>query len=270
MKFNFLLVSLLSFGLVGCSLIPKKVEYFQDKVQKYPTRSEYHEEKLRQIVALANEESMKTVMAAREAEVPVSVQQPAENTHNLVSIASSDLGPPEKPIHLNDISKIDTNDVKALHKEVVKQSQIINKLSDSLSAQNAKFESKLKAFAEKNDENAGKKIEDTGLIKVGYFTQIAIIAMLLFVGSIVIKVIGVLNPSIGVGTKVVSGGIAGVFGIAKKGFSELIEAGESFKKKIDEEIEDPETAEKIKKLFKQAHMEKQSRDTQDVVKKLTN
>ena len=267
---KFIALALMSLFLAGCSLIPKKVEYFQDKVQKYPTRTEYHEEKLKQVVALANEESLKTVEAAREANSPISVQQPAENTHNLVSIASSDLGPPEDPVHLKDISKISTNDTSAIWSEAKAQTKAINKLADALSAQNARFESRLKEFAEDNDKNAGKKIEDTGLIKIGYFTQIALIVGLLFVGSIVIKVIGVLNPSVGVGTKVLSGGIAGVFGIAKKGFSELIEAGENFKKKVDEEIEDPELADKIKKLFKQAHLEKQSRDTQDAVKQLTN
>lgn len=107
---------------------------------------------------------------------------------------------------------------------------------------------------------------------MGYFTNLLMLGSLVIVGWIAIKVAGVAtgNPAVTVGTKIVEGAGKGVVNLVSKGFSEVIEAGEHFKKKIDEKIEDPQVREQVKELFAQAHMEKQSRDVQEVVKKLTS
>ena len=59
-------------------------------------------------------------------------------------------------------------------------------------------------------------------------------------------------------------------GLLRRGFSEVVEAGEKFKDLVSKKVEDPAMQQHILDLFRRAHLETQSRDVQTVIKQLTN
>lgn len=231
--------------LCGCSLFPKKVEYFQDKVEKAPVKNETHQEVQKEAALYVAEKTQETYEVAIKENASTNLLKPALESKIVANSLSDSLGKPKEEF-----------------------SGPAKELSRKLDSLEAKFDSKLNSFIKDNDENAGKKIEGTGLIQMGYFTQFIILAVILSIVWVAVKIIGVLNPAVGVGTKVISGGFLGVSKLLGKGFREIVEGGQKFKQRIEEEIEDPEMKEKILELFKQSHKEKQSRDVQDTIDKL--
>jgi hypothetical protein len=237
----------LLFLLAGCSLFPKKVEYFQDKVHSMPAPSESHKEVQKEAADFVARKTKQTVLAAVGENSSTNVLKPAIEAEVVADSLSGSVGKPVEPWQKS-----------------------ANELAAKLDKLDAKLDQKLEDFRKDNDENAGKKIEGTGLIQMGYFTHLLVLGVIVVGGWIIIKVLGVLNPSVGIGTKVISGGVTGVTKLVSRGFSEVVQAGESFKKRVDEEFEDAETKEKIKALFTQAHKEHQSADVQKAIKELTN
>jgi len=228
----------------GCSsLIPKQVEFFQDKVEQYPTAKRAEREIQRQAAQRAAEKADETMVAAIKEGSSPTVVEPAKETTKLTDAVSRSLGPPAYP-------SSDPSDV----------------LSRKLDHAIAKLNQRLDEFKADNDKNVGHKIEDTGLFKVPYFAWLALVGAGLFVVYFVLKtlvhVAAAGNPAVGLGLHAVQLGGRGVAALAK----EVIHGGEIFKEKIAAEM--PEVAERIEKIFQSAHREAQSPATQEAVKKL--
>jgi hypothetical protein len=230
--------------LTGCSsLIPKPVEFFQDKVHKMPTQKASEKETQRQAAQRAAEKARQVLDAALIEDASTAVVNPAKEVTQLTDSVSRSLGPPVSP------SSLTSED-----------------LSRKLDKAIAKLNQRLDEFKADNDENAGKKIEGSGAFSVPYFFYIAIIGFVVFVIFLVLKtfvhVAAAGNPAVGMGLQAVQLGGRGVAALAK----EVIHGGEIFKEKIAAEM--PEFREKIEALFSSAHKEAQSPDTQAAVKKL--
>lgn len=229
--------------LSGCSLIPKSVEFGQDKVKKFPAHSSAQFESERQAVKLAGEK-------ARQAELEATLDgsaaaQPAGESAQLSEAVGRSIGPPASPWKAE-----------------------ISALSQKLDTQTAKYNAALAKFKTGNDENAGKKIEGTGFLQIPYFLYIGIILLVAYIAWMLLKtfanVAGAANPGVAVGLKVAQVGGK----VLSRGFSQLIKGGQDFKDKIEEEIEDPALKEKILEHFRAAHQTNQDSDVQNLIQKL--
>lgn len=227
----------------GCSLIPKSVEFGQDKVKKFPAHPAAQLEAERQAVKLAAEK-------ARQAELEATLDgsaaaEPAGDAAELSEAVGRSLGPPASPW---------TAEISALTRK--------------LDAQTAKYNALLAKFKSGNDENAGKKIEGTGFLQIPYFLYVGVIGLIGYIVWMVLKTVSnaaaSANPGVAVGLKVAQVGGK----VLSRGFSQLIKGGQTFKQKIEEEIEDPETREKILETFRASHQVNQDSDVQNLIQKL--
>lgn len=229
--------------LSGCSLLsPGNKEFFQKKVPSFPDKPQL-EEKQKQAADFVAKKVEKAYDEGLKANVTNSVMEPLGEANVVVRPLADSIGHPSTPYEGNS-----TNLVLAL-----------NKLS-------AKYEASLRRLEQKLDDLEGKKIEGTGLIQVGYFTWLAIVFGIIALLWFVLKIVAIFNPPVALGMSAVSAGT----GLLRKGFGEVVEAGETFKDMVKQKIDDPATQAKILELFKQAHMQSQSRDVQLVVQNLTN
>ncbi len=202
---------------VGCStLVPKQVEFFQDKVQEFP-RPEYRfQETRRQAARMLNQ--------------------------HLAGIENKFLAEGRSP-----------DDVRPV--------------SGQLDYETARYVDDVRTFADSNDKNAGKKIEGTGLVQIGYFSFLAVILFLGLAGYVVLKVVGTLgaaaNPAVGLGLSVaqIPARLAG------KALGQVLRGGEKFKDEIVKKAN--WTADEITRLFREQHERAQDGDAQDLVKHLT-
>jgi len=229
--------------LSGCSLIPKKVEFGQDKVKKFPAHPSAQLEAERQAVKLAAEK-------ARQAELEATLDgsaaaEPAGDAAELSEAVGRSIGPPSAPW---------TADVSAL--------------SRKLDTQTAKFNAALAKFKDGNDENAGKKIEGTGFLQIPYFVYLGVVFAIGWVIWIVLKTVSnaaaAANPGVAVGLKVAQVGGK----VLSRGFSQLVKGGQTFKDKIGKEIEDPALRERILEVFRASHQTNQDSDVQTLIQKL--
>lgn len=228
----------------GCSvLLPKKVEFFQDKVATFPEAKLSEKETQRQAAAMAAVKAEQVLLAAVSNHVPESVVSPAKDVAVLTEAVALSVGPPAKPW-----GGTATN--------------LAAKLDSSVASLNRRVDS----FKADNNSNAGKKIEGTGVFQVGYFSMLAVLLgglALLWVG---LKLYGLVNPVVGLGTNVV-GRVAST--ALNKAVAEVTEGGEWFKEYLAESDLDDQIKSKVKELFSRAHVEAQSRDTQALVERLT-
>lgn len=234
----------LAFMLSGCGvLLPKRVEFFQDKVQTFPEARESEKETQRQAARLAEVKATETLTAALTTAADPTVIAPATDTALLTGAVSDSLGPPATPA---------TKPAK----------QVALDLNKATAKQNSRVED----FKKDNNENAGKKIEGTGLFSIGYFTMWGGI---LAAGAIIwfgLKIYGTVNPIVGIGTNVV-GRVSSA--MLKKGLTEITEGGEWFKEAISEAKQETFSKDEVKALFQRWHAEAQSRDTQKLIEQLT-
>ena len=229
----------------GCSLLlPKKVELFQDKVKAVPEQKASEKETLRQAAKMASERAKQTQAAALSEGASTNVISPAGETVALTESVSVAVGPPAHPSQLT-------------------AEQLAVKLDSAVAA----LSKRLDSFKASNNENAGKKIEGTGFFQIGYFSMWAIILGFLALIAVGLKIYGMVNPVVGVGTNIF-GRVSST--LLKKGVSELTEGGEWFKEYIHEAKDGVLSKEHILDLFNRAHVEAQSRDTQAIVEKLTS
>jgi len=242
-KFAPILLALL---LAGCgTLIPKPVELFQKKVKEFPEPKAKEVEVQRQAAALAADKAEETLYYAAKENASTNVVVPAKDTAELTRSVSTSLGPPAKPW---------TGDVNTL----------ASKVDSDVAALNHRIDS----FKNRNDELAGKKIEDTGLVKVPYIVWLGC-AVLLFIlllvgltiGWTALKVYGMSNPLVGLAT-------SGVESVASKGFRQVVAGAESFKEAVSQKY-GPEIAGEIKELFRSHQKQAQDRDVQNTVDSLT-
>jgi hypothetical protein len=226
-------------SLTGCNIIPKKVEYFQDRVQPVPERTQQSDESLRQAARLAADRAAATERAALSTDAAPEVIQPASDTTILTSAVSAQVGPP----------------AKAWQGEVPA-------LVARMDAQEANYRRELETYRAEVRELAGKKIEGTGAIQVGYFTHLLILAAIMAVAWLILKIVAITNAPVSVGLKTIEGGSK----FLGRAFSELVEAGQDFKTRLKQRLSDnPELLESILNDFKTAHQSGQSRDTQKAV-----
>lgn len=120
-------------------------------------------------------------------------------------------------------------------------------------------------------KNEGKKIEGSGWFSMNYFMYAGLVIGGLFTLFVIIRIAWSIfvnsYPGVGVGLNLLK--LPGK--AAAKGLSEVLEGGEYFKGLLKEEKElEEQVKEKILDMFKRAQVEKQSRDTQSVIKRITN
>lgn len=248
MKRFFLVLTLAaSLGLTGCGLIPKRVEFFQEKVRPVPALRDGDKEVQRQAAKQAAERADETLKAALHEGSGPAVVEPAKETAQLTDVVSESLGPP-------------------LHRSTETSEQLVLRLEKTI----AKLNQRIEDFKKDNDENAGKKIEGTGLISVPYFAWLGIVGAALFVIYFVLRTLVTVaaagSPPVALGLQAVQLGGRGVAALAK----EVIHGGEVFKEKLAESGLAEEVQEQVKKLFVSSHREAQSPSTQDAIKKLTS
>lgn len=254
MKKSFLPLILLVLAFSGCSLIPHKVEFFQDKVHKVPELTNSQREVEKQAALAAKFKASETLTAAIAENSSTNVVAPATETAKLTDVVSEMVGPPAKP------ATVDTD-------------RLVQEVRSALAKQDAKLES----FKRANDENAGKKIEGTGWLQIPYFVYVGLVALVILVAWHLLhtvltglQVAGVANPALGAAGGVGSalmGGIESGFG---KAFSQVVKGGEAFKDWMGKEVEDPALRQKILDGFKAAHQKAQDESVQTVVKAVTS
>jgi hypothetical protein len=242
-----LIAIFLAIGLLtGCgTLVPKKVELFQDKVQAFPDKKAKEREVQREAAQNAAREANALVKAVLTNAPATNVLKRAEATAELTDALSTSLGPPISP----STSKPQT-------------------LADKLNSVTGKFIERVYDFKGSNDENAGKKIEGTGLVRVSYFAWVGGILLVCFLGYIALKVVTTLgaaaNPAVGLGVNAVSMGAKGV----AKALSQVIKGGKNFKTLLDKRITDDATKQEVLALFKIAQDKAQDEEVQRAVKHL--
>lgn len=230
--------------ITGCgSLIPKRVEFFQAKVQKFPEHSDSFNETQRKAASLAAKKADETLVAAVKAQSPATVTAPATDTVALTHSLSVSLGPPSSSY-------------------VGPATNLVSDLDHSV----AKFNGKVQTFKERDDKYAGKKIEGTGLFSLGYFTYIGLILLVLVLAWTALKIYGVANPIVGAGTSLVGRVSSSVL---SRAVSEISAGGEAFKDYLTTSDLSKDVQSKVLDMFSRAHVEAQSVDVQNVVRTLT-
>lgn len=241
-----LLLGALLIAMCGCgTLIPKKVELFQDKIKSVPTLKSSEKELQRQSAFKARELSLKAAISAISENASPNVVSNTTGTALLNEAISESLGPPLRPSY----------DSAA-------------ELAADLRRAIAKLNARLDDFREGNDENVGKKIEGTGLIQVPYVLWAGGFVVVLFIGYVLLKIaVGVasaMNPGVALGVNAVQFGARGL----SKAFAQVVKGGQNFKKALDAKVEDPELRQKILDLFVSSQKEAQDEDAKKAIKHL--
>lgn len=236
----------------GCSaLMPKQVEFFQDKVQKFPRPDDDFKETQRQAAELLDrqlEAIEKNLLA--EGCSPDEVR-PVSEAASLADALSTSLGPPLKPF----------NELLSAKRWVGQRPLLV--LSDQLKRETARYVDDVRDFADDNDKNAGKKIEGTGLIQIGYFSFLAIFLIFGLFAWLAIKVLGALNPPVAIGTNVASLPIK----LASKALGQVLTGGEKFKNEIEKKVS--WTSQEVLSLFREKQERAQDEEAQSLIKNLT-
>ncbi len=245
-------LAFLALALSGC-VMPKPIEFGQDKVHRVPVAKPRETEVQRQAAQRASQKAQETLQAALEEDCSPTVVEPAKETATLSDSVSRSLGPPLKPA-----------------RPTVTSDELARQLDTAV----AKLDQRLEDFRKDNDENAGKKIEGTGVFSIGYISYL-IIMFLVLVGAVILfrvlkvvaNVAGAANPAVGVGLKAIQlGGAA-----ASKAVGQLIKGGETFKQRLSKDMPELDEALRVKveEIFRTSHMTAQDEDVQHVIKELT-
>ena len=240
--------ALLTPGCMG--LMPKKVELFQDKVVAVPEVSAREKETQRQAAARAALRARDTLVAAVAEESSTNVVVPATDTVILTESVAKSVGPPLKPSTLT-------------------AEQLATKLDSAVAALTARMDS----FKADNNENAGKKIEGTGLFQIPYFLWLGGFLVMAFVGFIILTVVwgalkafSLANPPLALGLNAASLGAKA----AGKGLTQLIKGGEEFKARVVREFgADNELTTQVVSMFTSEQKKAQDEDVKTVVSHLT-
>lgn len=244
---------MLALSLVGCSIIPKRVELGQDKVEKFPVAKAREVEVQRQAAQRAAAKADETLQAAIKTDSAPEVVSPAAETKVLTESVSRSLG---NPLSVAPIG--------------VKSDALAAKLDTA----GAKLNRRIDDFKDDNNKNIGHKIEGTGFLQVPYIVWLGGAVALFFVGLIIagvlwtaLKMYGLSNPPVALGVKAVQVGGA----VAARSVGQLIKGGEKFKGWLKTEVPEitDEARAKIEDLFHSAHKESQDEQVQNVVKELT-
>lgn len=230
--------------LTGCSLWPSKVGYFQDKVEKAPEKTASHTEIQKEAADYLYVKTEETVQAAIKENASTNVLKPAVESHLVANSLSDSLGKPEN-----------------------KYRGEVQVLIDKLDKLEAKFDNKFKDFVDSNNKNAGKEIEGTGL-QIGFFTQYIILAVIAGFVWIAIKILGMFNPGVAIGSRLIQGGIFSVGKKAAQLAEETIRGGQEFKKRVESEFDNEQVKAKILELFHTSQKINQSPENQKIINEI--
>lgn len=230
-------------------LVPKKVEFFQDKVKAVPEQTAREQETQRQAAHRTYEKSQQALSSALVEGCSTNVVMPASETVVLAKAVSTSVGPPLAPSTLPS-----------------------KELAAKLDTAGAALDRRLEAFKEDNNENTGKKIEGTGLFSVPYLVVLGaallgIFVIIIFVGLAwtAVKLYALSNPPLALGLKAVQTSAS----FAKQALSEVLKGGEEFKKAVKTVVADPALQQQVLDLFRVNQERAQAPTTQDVIKELT-
>lgn len=250
-KLTHLLPLLLLVFITGCgTLIPKKVEFFQDKVKAVPVVTEAAKEHQRQAAQFEAKKVEEAKLAAVAIGAPDEVTKPLTDASTVADALTDVLGPADDPWWLSTTAP----------------EKVAPKYAAELKHDQAKLNERVADYAKDVQKDVGKKIEGTGLVQVGYFTYIGIIIGLVLLAYFALKIYGSINPAVGLGVNT-AGSIAS--SVLSKGFSELVAGGEQFKDYVENSPLTAEVKNYVIDLFTRAHTSNQSADVQTVVDKLT-
>lgn len=242
------LIMLAVIALAGCStLVPKKVEFFQDKVQTFPEQPAKLVELEREAIARALDKTAEVVVVATREKASTNVVAPAKEANTLVQAVATVIGPPEKPAPVTESS---------------------DKLAVRLESAVAKFSDTVQEFKLENNKNSGKKIEGTGLVQVSYVfwaggIVLGVLALLL-AGRFLLTLAASANPAAAAALTALNAAGA----IAKKGASEVVTEVESAAKLVEEKVKDSGIKEEILAALTKTQVKAQ--DTHAVVQTLSD
>jgi hypothetical protein len=201
---------------------------------------------------MAASKAQETLVAAVSNNCPVAVVAPAQDTADLTRAVSTVVGPPKAPY---------TGDASAL--------------AAKTDATVAKLDSRVADFKERNDDLAGKKIEDTGLFKIPYVfwlggaVMLVVFVFILFqVGLLALKAYGTANPAVGLGVSAVSAAAHAAASLFSRGFEQVVKGGENFKTEVTQNFA-PDVAQKILSLFQTEQIKAQDNDVKTTVSNMT-
>lgn len=241
------LIVALSIGiLTGCStLIPKRVEIGQDKVQKFPEEKSKEREIQRQAADRVSKDALELLRRIISEGGSSNVLKKASDTAIVADAVSDSLGPPLSP-----------------------SDEPADKLAQKLNNATAKLQERIVDFRQDNDENVGKKIEGTGFLQIPYFLWIGGLAVAGFLAfavlRVVLAVVSAMNPGVALGTRAAA--MSGK--VLSKAFSQVIAGGQRFKTDLKSIVDDEALREKIVELFVTSHRQSQDEEIQSVVKHL--
>lgn len=244
-----LLIAILFFS--GCQLVPKTVEFFQDKVKPVPIKTEKAKEFERQAAKYLEEKINTAHEEAVRADVTNSVVEPLTDAKIVASPLSESLGPPITPW-----SSTSTNLALQIEKTL------------------AKFNTQLEKYREIVKPNEGKAIEGTGLLQIPYFVWLTVVIGGFFFLYILIKsVLQALMISSGAGIPL-SIGLKSISGIAskniKQGFVQVVQGLERTKEFIKQSSQSTFTKEEVLELIRNEQMKSQNVEIQKIIKELTH
>lgn len=233
----------------GCGLLPKRVEYFQHKVAAVPDKTERAAEAEKQAAALVADRTREVELLAVRESTSTNLQGAAGEAATVSRALSTSLGPPAEPWD---------------HPAVA--------LADELSYRQNKLDRKVADYRAEVAPDVGKKIEGTGAIQLGFFTNF------LLVGGGLTLLALLVYTGVKIALSIYAPGVSGVVGqVAKvplatlKGLAEQTVKGiEGFKEKLGGLNLDDRLEASIRSLLRTELERRQDQEVQRVARTLTD
>ena len=233
----------------GCGLLPKRVEYFQRKVEAVPEKTERASETERQAAAFIATTSREVELLAVREQTSTNMQEAAGEVVTAAQALSTSLGPPAEP-----------------------WDHPATPLALKLAHAGNKLDRAVEDYRQDVAPDVGKKIEGTGAIQLGYFTN------LLLVGGGLALLTLLLYTGVKIALSIYAPGVSGVVGqVAKvplatlKGLAEQTVKGvEGFKSELRSLGLGEKAEAAIRTLLRTELQKKQDGAVQKVARDLTD
>jgi hypothetical protein len=221
---------LMIFSMTGCgTLLPKKVEFFQDKVEKFPEQSKKHEEITRQAAEFIYQNT----------ETPVK---------DVARALSSTVGAPKRPW-------------KGAPEELAQSLSYRNAIyrADIRDFRDSNDQNQGKKIEGTGLFSVPYFVWIGILLVLGF---IGFIVLSLIWGAL--KLFAMSNPPLALGLNAAQLSAKG----AGKMVTQIIKGGQAFKGKLDDIIEDSSLKDQLLQAFRDSHEKAQDEDTKTVIKHL--